>query len=226
MNQHPSKRSSARRAAAFGVLLSGCSVGLPELPDRADASPSPDAGVVSDGATPLTCAPGSLSGFVPPANWKEPNPLHRNMCTDAQAVAVAECLSAFDLNPTACSTVSASAPTCYGCAVTSSLAPTLGAFIDDGSFIDANVPGCVAALANDVGPAGCGARLRANQACAGFACQACDGAGFGPCSEAASAGPCVQYDISCAKPLLAQCGTTEPSYKEFVLKLVRLFCVP
>lgn len=215
----------AGASVAFLYLSSGCNLGLPDVPDPIDAgsvvdvTPGIDAG---DAGLP-SCMP-NVAGFRP-SEWHTPSGAHQNKCNEAQATELAEC--AANDNPGAClpfKNNSANA-TCYACAVTSTLAATYGPIIDDG-YLTPNIEGCVALVSNDVTPAGCGARMRANSECADFGCQACqDAKGFDSCIEYASAVTCATYDTTCVKTFESQCITAS-SYKEILLRLIKLFCGP
>jgi hypothetical protein len=143
-----------------------------------------------------------------------------------------------DLNPNACDPFRAVPvnDVCYQCAVTSSLATTYGAFIDDGAGLgmQPNVAGCIAAMTNDTSSAGCGARWETLEACGEWACRNCAPTGadfmdFYACTAAATL-PDTQcgrsYAAACADPYIDKCQLNDPSYKVSVLKLVRVFCTP
>jgi hypothetical protein len=209
------------------VVVTGCSLGLP-----GKADPPADAGVpttvtsgdgaASDGA-PLACPP-DPTGFAP-TPWKPLAGARRNLCNETQSNQLAECIGNLSSSATACDAFKSANATCYQCAVTSSIAASYSAIIDDGNFFYPNIPGCISAATGDLGPTSCGAKWQANNECAEHSCTRCSDADFGACFDEAADGICHRsYDASCSDAVWEQCASSAGNLKEGLLKTIRVFC--
>jgi hypothetical protein len=229
------KRIASSILVGAWTVLIGCSLGLPSLPDRPDSGtvdgavpPNPTGTVSPDGAV-LKCPP-NTTGFRPTNNFHSPNPA-RKLCTETQVTELVECLAVLESQPMACNTFKQNSAntTCYNCVVTSSISATYGAVIDDGAYVYPNFAGCLSVLEGNLSTSSCGARVLANDECAGYSCQACaDAQSYGPdwgaCMDRASAVDCQTYDRSCAAKYEPQC--LGQNFKEDLQKVIKVFCGP
>jgi hypothetical protein len=183
---------------------------------------SSSAGSGGEAAGAGGCAPQPVSPMTPP--WKEPHPLHQNVCSPSDAAAIANCFVAGQ---------SCDQPvlvTCFQCAKSGLASPYASPLLSDaqGKPAGLNVAGCVGLLAGDGSANGCGPKLEAKVACTSEACAACaDEASTKACAGAAATGVCAAQAAAaqCADPYLAECRKGE-SVLEIAFNLVALFCGP
>lgn len=194
-----------------------------------------------DAAVPLTCSPGSISGFSP--TWIPPKALHSSACTVANATLAVDCTFDPNADPTACQAFnnnSANAA-CISCVFTDSTESSYGAIVMEGQIGGLNLAGCLAALSGNTTSTGCGAKFQAAQQCQVAACTGCPDpnggaqalADYQQCEDDSLTSVCTSYETAskCSDPL-TQPGASAAACADgatFVLRarnLAKLFCTP
>lgn len=245
-------KSDAGKAKDSGAVSSGDSgSGTPDIDagtssDGGTTIPGKDAGTtppVDSGSVPPpppsgTCAPGSVTGFVP--QWIPPISLHQGVCSTSQINTYVDCLFNANASATTCDAFvnSTANSACMACALVPDTSSSFGAMTYDAdNLVSLNIAGCIARTSNNTSASGCGAKVQAASQCTAAACAlncpVTDQASLdarNTCETDAQSGGCATYQqtaTTCSDPLLqgasAQCenGTT---FEAVAINLATLFC--
>ena len=209
-----------------------------------------DASVAADGSAvdaSAGCAPGDVSGFQP--QWHHSAPFFQGACTREEITAyVEECVMQNDVSCKKGLEAGTVSQACTACILTPDDADRYGPLIVHRSWVELNVPGCLANAMNDPTGVKCGASVQAVSSCEYQACSAnCPVtsaqtlSAFSACAQSADTGQCAtfyQYAAACiqteqgadAGAAVAAClsGYTpqNKSFAEQAREVIPLFCGP